>query len=326
MSLSVALVALAATFTGSALADAAEPAGAAAPQQADGCYVSSPQGASGKLVLPSNAPAIPLLNQSFNAVPTLAVDPVGDVTFTSRVDDRATRALLIVPSKELPLGSVNLNWKVGCSVPSRGNEPSGITSLVVTDAAPLPTTIGTLEQGKSLVLTLSPELSPFLQVVSIDIRTADKESQPFLTGSYGAITNEYSKISIGYSGSSLDPAGTDTYYAGRSLLYEANAGVCVSRSGSVDVPVTITAHVAGAASDPPALTGTVSVDCDLAKRLNEEAQSSATQAGSGNSTTTSAGCSASPSTAPSAGLGFFAAAFAVAAIVRRRLASRTKLD
>lgn len=306
--------------------DPASPnAGAAAPMQPNGCYVMVDRGVS--LRVPANVPAIPLADRSLNAIPTLSVDPIGPVTFTSENDTRVSRAILLRPSDGLPLGSQTINFDIACSLPNAPKQGPGIVQLEVGPAAPLPTTIGTTTSGPVARISLSSEILPYSDVTAYTIR-ATESNVTYVAEAYGSFAHGVRAIELAYDEDNTTvPVSQDVARLGFPLRYAATDGTCGTNTGIKEVAFSIRAHVAGATNDPPELTTAVEIDCGRAKTLAEEAERRANGgggtggSGSSSTTTTSSGCSTSGGPGGGSGFGAFALALGLVGL-GRRLSSR----
>jgi MYXO-CTERM domain-containing protein len=299
------------TTAGSALADAAS--GAAAPIFM-GCQVAI--GADG-MTVPANAPALLVYDASNGATATVSADLVttsGRTALGAPTKDANDLSILALPTP--PVGSHTVVTKVACSNGTPDAEQE--TSITITAAVPLPTTVGTLTLRPNLtptgtdrvVLEASPALVAFKSVAIVDVSIGD-----------------------------ASPAfGSAKYPSGIPPELTINSGsVCVENGALIrekrTIKVTVSARLAGVANSPAPATLDIPVDCGAIRWTSDsdfdgsKTTEPSPQTPNGNGTNSNAvssgasGCSAAPG---SAGLlsgsssVFLAAAVALLAGFRRR--------
>lgn len=296
------------TTAGSALADQAS--GAAAPAFV-GCQVTL--GENG-LTLPSNAPALLVIDSSNQATPTVSAELVsteGRAPLGAPAKD--SHGLLVATLPTASAGSHSIVTKVACSDGSAASEKQ--TSLTLTEPVALPTTVGTL--------SIRPNAKPG---ASETILFAPSES---LRAFKAATVVELS----------VDGSLGNGQRGGLSEEYSVSTGrVCVE-NGSLHrevrtVRIELAAHIAGVAESPAPATLDVTVDCgairwtsdaDFDGSQSTDSTSPTGSSGSTNGPTTSSsasGCSAAPSGLASRSSHVFAAAAGLALLagLRRRRA------
>lgn len=294
---------------GSALADQAS-AGAPAPEFV-GCQVTF--GENG-LTLPSNAPALLVVDSSNKATPTVSAELVsteGRAPLGAPAKD--THGLLVATLPKAAPGTHSIVTKVACSDGSAEEEKQ--TSLTLTAPVELPTTVGTLSIRPSatptgserILFAPSPSLRAFAAATVVELSVDGSIGN----GQRGGLSEEYS-VSTGR--------------------------VCVE-NGALHremrtVRISLAAHVAGVADSPAPATLDISVDCGAIRWTTDAdfdgsgSTSPSSPTGSSGSTngagtsSSASGCSAAPSGLASRSSHVFAAAAGLALLagLRRRRA------
>lgn len=214
-------------------------------------------------------------------------------------DLSVTGGTLFVPDAPFEVGKIyRANFAVDCA----GVDGTTNTSFTAGEPSPLPTTLGTVSTragtgsvAAEVYLDPTPELRAFLPVTKLDVTG----------GGAHLVAIPYGEAQLG-EGNRVRIAVTTA--ATRVLCEPGWEG-----SSHIE-PMRLTAHVAGAESDPPSIAFDVAIDCTKVAEPDPLATDDAATEG---------GCSASPDThPPSAPAGAFAVAAVAAAMVRRRRAVR----
>lgn len=238
----------------------------AAPEPSSSCEVTGIRGNGTKIRLPSNAPALPLADRSRNATARVVPLAVGTVTFDVVQDLLAPGYLSLVPSGPLPVGAHTLEWMTTCSASSAASPP-GSTTLDVVEGAALPTSIGTVTSGEELRLDVAPELAPWQDVTAFSVRV--RGGVTLFGSAYGNLRSS-TKTLVVRAPADLGHVETGEGVVSHPLVRFATDGTCDDREGVVDVPIEISAHVAGAGADPSPASGSLRVDCGAARRIEAE--------------------------------------------------------
>jgi MYXO-CTERM domain-containing protein len=212
--------------------------------------------------VPANAPALPYAQVSSGLPGSGQLRNVaGQAIATTTVDDsylsplladccRASAFRLVEPQQPLTPGqNYTLDLPEMCL---SGGPPPGPFHLSFQAGPPsaLPTSIGTVTYDESLglLLTPSPELAAFLPVTLFSINGQSNVDTYNWYGTYAESQNTYGPYV-------LFPRDGDDFYAfGCPAAFDAGRPV-------TQVTETISAHVAGALTDPPPLTATFDFNC-----------------------------------------------------------------
>lgn len=314
----VVALAMFASLAVTGVATTAHAAAAAGASQAAGCFVEiSPQQGS----LPSNAPALIVMDRSAGATATVTAELVsadGRVALVGPTKD--AHGITIVQLASPVAGNYTIATKVACT--TGGDDRTTDTPLVLTAPVTFPSNVGTLAVRPTspaqagvdeIVLDATPELRAFLPVSVF-------------------------KMSVNGAGAT---SVVPTNVAGNTglTLSAHTGGVCVE-NGSLHrekrtVKVTVSADIAGLAESPAPATLDVTVDCGAIRWTSDSDYNKVTPGGStpgtssgsnpNNTSTGTGGCTAAPgmlsTTAANAGA-LMVGMLAVVAGLRRRRASR----
>ncbi len=228
--------------------------------------------------LPMNAPAIPYIAPAAASSGTTMrlLDPGNAELPTSTAPDPWwSTGFLLTQSSALSTGAHKLSYLETCT--ALGASAQGSRSFEVVAATPLPVQFGTVhgdnwKVGQRLVMTSSGACFTSLEAVSIDLRVF---ASPELLA-YAPVTGFKVRI---------DGAPARSSYYGEAKTDEKGIVVmqlhaaCGTRTGGDDNGVTlgehdveVTAHVAGAASDPPPVVRRLRFSCtDSNVETNDDA-------------------------------------------------------
>jgi uncharacterized protein (TIGR03382 family) len=243
----------------------ATPAAATSEATPPHCYVESFPSAI--TTIPANAPALLLRDASVDAIATVTgqlMKADGATTQLTAINDR--RETLVLPLGGLEAGrGYDLLVAIQCSVPNPGATPPSVR-IVASEPVPLPSQVGTLRMSGSafdttVIVDPSPELKAYLPV-SVMTLTLDGafDSVPLFGPAYPTVT-----FAAVLGNTCRGPDG-------------------ILRGGKRTANLSVSAHVAGAATDPEPATLNQEVDCD--EQIGRFASSSPAP-------TQSDGCSAS---------------------------------
>lgn len=297
-----------------ALPTAARAESAAAPPSCRGIAADYP-------TVPANAPALYASPYLIGTAPTfvlgLSPNPDDAIIFTQERDTFfGPVTTLFQPSQPFQSGtSYELTATLSCDgFPV--DSPETKTTFLATEPSELPTTIGTVQvtfdetRGASHIdLTPSAELAAYQWLAAVGWRSGPSLSE---VGRYGDWARGGSRRVVEYRPDSFN-------------------ALCTGQSaGRREAPVTITAHVAGALTDPPSLTVQVPFECsnildagppgtpDGSPRLTDAGADDAVDA---TASSTDGGCAATAKAASgTSALGLVS--LALAALGRRRRARR----
>lgn len=239
--------------------------------------------------VPMNAPAIPYIAPSGgggSGTTMRLLDPGNAELPTSTAPDPWwSTGSLLTPSSPLSTGAHKLSYLETCT--ALGASAQGARSFEVGAATSLPTRIGTVhggnwKVGQRSVMTSSGSCFTSLEAVTIDLRVIPS---PELLA-YAPITGFKVRID--------GKSARSTYY-GQAKTEETGIvvmqlhAVCGTRTGGDDNGVTlgehdveVTAHVAGAASDPPPVVRRLRFSCtDSNVETNDDAYEPENPADSG---------------------------------------------
>jgi len=289
----------------------------AAPAQAESAPVPPRCGAR---ILPSDGtgpvslPAFVVEDSSSPGLVVTAAAPVVTPSLDIDVvpDPREPKVTLWVPraGSKLEIGTTHaFAFGLRCSDASKSGPDQGTFTFKGTGAVALPTSIGTtreLADGRA-VITPSAELAAFLPVTHFEVSL---DGKPVGTIRYGVVSGAELEVSlqrnyVGIGDAITQPDGSVALCAGATTGIEKHQ-------------VTVLAHVAGAATDPPAITLSSSIDCTIAPSTVTLPDGGGDDRGASGGADDGGGCAVSGGGPASGLVVFFGIGAALAAALRKR--------
>jgi MYXO-CTERM domain-containing protein len=277
-------------------------AGAPAPS----CQVSLNAGTEG-ITLPSNAPALPLIESSDRAIATVSaelVSPAGRLPFAAPSDDAHGLRILTLPSNAPGAYTVATNTSCSNGMPDQKRE----TPLTLTAPVDFPSAVGTLVHVPK---------SPPTGVDSIELEPSPG-LRAFLPAAHFRMSIDGAAGAVRYGG----PTTT-------RVSFTAHTGAVCVENGALHrekrtVRISLGAAIAGVAESPTPATLDLTVDCGAIKWTSatdfpgETTPTGSTSSpGTSGGSTSAGGCSAAP-VATMSGTAPALAAFALASLVAHR--------